>query len=390
MRKIALDLGKRRTAYSEVVDGEVVGRTTVRRLEALRSRLGPEALPAVVAIEACRDAWHVHDVLTEWGNRVLIVDTTRVRQLGIGQHGKKTDRIDADTLALALDRGNIPTAHVLSPRSRRVREELTIRAALVKTRSEYITQCRALLQARGVTVRRCTSHVFARVVYEMELPSELLALVKPLLQMLPQLDQQIAVVEESLHAIVGESDTAARLATIPGVALLVATSFICVIDDPKRFRNASEVAAYLGLVPLERSSGGKRRLGGITKQGNPHVRRLLVQSAWRVLRCTDEDPLTLWAKRVSERRGRRIAVVAVARRLARLMWALWRHERSYDPNHVVTPAARQHDVTAADLQAHANKLRAGAAKLAKQRKESARRGQMAHELTKGDEVTMAL
>ena len=81
---------------------------------------------------------------------------------------------------------------------------------------------------------------------------------------------------------------------------------------------------------------------------------------------------------------------AVARRLARLMWALWRHERAYDPNHVATPAARQHDVTAADLQAHASKLRAGAAKLAKQRKESARRGQMAHELTKGDEVTMAL
>jgi len=366
----------------------IVRRATVRGLAGLTRYLGPKEANATVVIEACRDAWHVHDVLREWGNEVQVVDTTRARQLGIGQHGKKTDRIDADTLALALERGSIPAAHVLSPRSRRIREELTVRTALVKTRSEYVTQCRALLQARGVTVRPCQTSIFVRVVRDMELDPEHLGLVSPLLRMLLRLEVQIASVEETLHAMAEEEPAVARLATVPGVALLVATAFVCVLDDPQRFANASQVAAYLGLVPLERSSGGKRRLGGITKQGNPHLRSLLVQAGWTVLRGSSEDPLTLWAQRVAERRGKRIAVVAVARRLARLMWALWRRGGVYDPARLALSGALGHERHSADLSQHAEVLRKGGLKLRRQRKESARRGQRARELITG-EVTMA-
>jgi len=120
MRKVALDLGKRKISYCEVAAGQVVRRLTVSRIETLEAQLGPDQVPAIVAIEACREAWHVHDLLTAWRNEVIVIDTTRVRQLGVGQHGRKTDRIDAEVLALALERGGIPMAHVLSPARRGV------------------------------------------------------------------------------------------------------------------------------------------------------------------------------------------------------------------------------------------------------------------------------
>src|SRR5690606_9704221 len=94
MRSVALDLGAKKIAYCEVSDGEVVDRAMVSSLSSLESLLGPRAQPARVAIEACREAWFVHATLTAWGNEVLLVDTTRSRKLGIGQHRRKNDRID--------------------------------------------------------------------------------------------------------------------------------------------------------------------------------------------------------------------------------------------------------------------------------------------------------
>jgi transposase len=127
-----LDLGTRKIVYCEVADGRVIERWTVTSLETLRLRLGPDQPAATVAIEACREAWHVHDQLTEWGNRVLMIDTTRSKQLGIGAHGRKTDKIDAEVMARAVERGTIPKAHVLSPHRRKLRRQLGVRRALVK------------------------------------------------------------------------------------------------------------------------------------------------------------------------------------------------------------------------------------------------------------------
>lgn len=94
MLTVALDLGaKKKTTYCEVSRGKVVHRTTVSELSSPRLELAPDKPPAKVAMEACREAWHVHDLLVEWGNQLVPVDTTRSRQLGIGQHGRKNDRI---------------------------------------------------------------------------------------------------------------------------------------------------------------------------------------------------------------------------------------------------------------------------------------------------------
>src|SRR4029077_1148192 len=124
MRKVALDLGARKIAFCEVAEGEVVGRATVQSLSGLTDRIGPNTPPAVVLFEAGRSGWHVHDRLAEWGHEPRMLDTTRAKQLGIGQHRRKTDRIDAETLARALEVGRVPLAHVLSPHRRELRFHL--------------------------------------------------------------------------------------------------------------------------------------------------------------------------------------------------------------------------------------------------------------------------
>jgi len=103
-------LGSKKISFCEVKDGVAVGRCTVSQLSELKELLGSETAPARVAIEACREAWAVQDQLVAWGHQVLLVDTTRVAKLGIGQHGRKTDRIDAEVLARAVESGHIPVA----------------------------------------------------------------------------------------------------------------------------------------------------------------------------------------------------------------------------------------------------------------------------------------
>lgn len=143
---------------------------------------------------------------------------------------------------------------------------------------------------------------------------------------------QLALVDGELAELAKEDSTVQLCATVPGVAVIVAATFVSVIDEAKRFPNAHAVSAYLGLVPGENSTGGKRRLGGITKHGNAHARSMLVQSAWMILRARKpDDPLYLWASHVAETRGQKIAVVALARKLAGILWAMWRHQTVYDP-----------------------------------------------------------
>jgi hypothetical protein len=154
MRSVGLDLGVRHIAYCEVKDGKVVGRGAVRSLSQLVSRLGPKSGPAQVGFEACREGWHVHDTLEKWGHKPRMLDTTRIRQIGVGQHRRKNDAIDAETIALAVESGRVSEAHVLSPQRRALRAQLSVRGALVQTRSQYTSRRFAALRGpRGCFFR---------------------------------------------------------------------------------------------------------------------------------------------------------------------------------------------------------------------------------------------
>jgi transposase len=365
MRSVALDLAVRKISYCEVEAGNVVARRTVTSLSSLKELLGPECLPARVAIEACREAWHVHAELTRWENEVLLVDTTRVRQLGIGGHGRKTDRIDAEILARAVEKGGLPKAHLLSKARQQLRLELSIRRALVETRAQYITTIRGIARTYGLRLPSCDTRSFVSHLRKLKLDQDLQDLIEPIAQVLEKVDLEIARAELRVHKIAEEDQKIKLLMTVPNVSVVVAAVFVSVIDDAHRFKSAHQVGAYLGLVPSEKSSGDQRRLGSITKQGNSYARATLMQASWGLLRLgRSDDPLQQWANAVARRRGKFIAAVALARRLAGILWAMWRDDTAYDATHVGSRSAaglkqQAQDVTfrAAAMQKVAQKAR---------------------------------
>lgn len=380
MRIVAVDLGKKKTAFCEVRDGVVVERATVRRLDELESRLGPGTPPARVAIEACRTAWHVHDRLLAWGHEVQVCDTTRAKQLGIGQHGRKTDTIDAERLALALAENRLPRAHVLSPDRRELREMLNVRRRLVETRAGFVAEIREVLRARGVCLRGCATDDFAARLQELDLDEALRSRVQPLVDLLRPLAERIVEMERRIHELGRKDDVAALLQTAPGVGLIVAAAFISVVDNPERFRSAHALESYLGLVPSEHTSG-KRRLGSITKKGNSYLRAMLVQAAWSVLRAPGHAALAEWGRAVTERRGKRVGVVAVARRLAGVLWAMWRDGTVYDPAHVALASARGLERQAQDVQRRARAMARATGKVERAMRSKAARLAVAKEVT---------
>jgi transposase len=341
MRTVALDLGARKIALCEIADEKVVVRMTASSLSGLKEILGPATAPARVLFEAGRGAWPVNAQLLAWGHQPLMLDTTRARQIGIGQHGKKTDRIDAEVLARALEIGRVPVAHVLSEHRQELRFHLGVRRTLVDTRAVHVATVREIARARGSMISSCSTKTFVAKVEAEALDDESRSLIDPLVQVIAQLDIQIAVAERKLEQLSNQEPVIRLLQTAPGVAGIVAAAFVSVIDDAGRFTRAHQVEAYLGLVPSEDSSGGRRRLGAITKQGNGYARAMLVQAAWSILRPEkSDDPLHQWASTLAKRRGPRIAVVALARRLAGVLWAMWRHDTAYEPARLAAVSAR--------------------------------------------------
>jgi transposase len=152
----------------------------------------------------------------------------------------------------------------------------------------------------------------------------------PLLTVLEGLAPVLEAADAEATAAAAADPVVTRLMTVPGVGPITALTFRAALDDVTRFADAKAVSAYLGVVPREDSSGGRRRQGAITKVGPRSVRTLLVQGAWTVWRqrrrCT---ALHAWVEQLAARRGRRIAIVALARRLARILFALWRDGTTY-------------------------------------------------------------
>lgn len=358
MRSVGLDLGKKEVSYCEVSADKVIVRRTARSLDDLDDLLGPTSSPATVAIEACREAWHVHDVLTKNGHEVLLIDTTRVKRLGVGHHGRKRDCLDAEVFAHAVERRQIPRAHILSPHRRELREKLNTRRALVEMRATLVTMVRGLIRARGEKLSGCDTEDFRRMLARSSLSQGARVAVAPTAAVLETLDVQLSVVEAELEKLAVDEPVIAQLTTAPGIDLVVASVFVSVVDEAKRFSDAHKLQSYLGLVPREDTTGGrdKQKLGSITKCGNSYARAMLVQAAWCILRGRGADPLRTWARSIERRRGKRIAVVALARRLAGVLWAIWRDNRAYDPARLGKDSTAGLQAAAVDMEAAATAM----------------------------------
>jgi transposase len=212
----------------------------------------------------------------------------------------------------------VPVAHVLSPERRALRAKLSVRGELVEMRARQVTILRGLGRAAGVLLPTSSTDGFLAKLPAAPLDDDTRALMTPLVATLTTAQEQIALVDAELAQIAKGDDVIRLCATVPGVAVIVAATFVSVIDEAKRFRNAHSVSAYLGLVPGESTTGGKQRLGSITRHGNTYARAMLVQAAWHILRLAGtDDPLHRWAMRIAKARGKKIAVVALARKARR-------------------------------------------------------------------------
>jgi transposase len=332
MDTIGFDLHKRESQLCVLAED---GGMRERRIATTRERLTAEfgaRPPARVLLEASTESEWVARHLEGLGHAVIVADPNFAPMYATRSRRVKTDKRDARTLAEACRLGAYRPAHRLSDAQRHVRAELAVRDALVRTRVRYVALVKALVRRDGLRVPSGEVERVAARLAALSLGERLRAEVAPLVTLLATLNHEIAAADARVLALKRDDPAVARLATAPGIGPLTAAAFVATIDDVTRFADAHQLEAYLGLVPSERSSGERERRGGITKAGNARVRWLLVEAAWRVLRSPRPAcaPLRAWAERIQLRRGKRVAVVALARRLAGVLYAMWRDGAPYD------------------------------------------------------------
>lgn len=334
MDHVGIDLGKRESQIAILTEeGELIDRRIRTERQRLVELFGRRP-KAKILVEASTESEWVARCLEELGHEVIVADPNYAPMYAQRTRRVKTDRRDARALVQACKLGAYRAAHRTSDGRRELRTILSMREALVRTRTAWITRIQPVLRREGYRLRSGKAETFVARVEELTIPESLRAVLTPLLQLLHPLNEQIAGLDERLAAIATADALTGRLTTVPGVGPVTAVAFVVTIDDVTRFRDAHQVESYVGLVPREWSSSEIQRRGQITKAGNSRMRWLLVQAAWCILRRRrKEETATLrdWADRIAQRRGRRIAAVALARRLTGILYALWRDDTVYSP-----------------------------------------------------------
>jgi transposase len=267
------------------------------------------------------------------GHEVVVADPNFAPMYATRSRRVKTDKRDARTLAEACRLGAYKPAHRTSDARRPLRARLAVREALVRTRTRYISLVRALVRREGFHVGSGGAEAFPKRLEAMALPEHLKVEVEPLLKLMQPLNEQIASLNEALEQVAQQDEAVANLCITPQVGPVTASALVAAVDALERFDNAHQVEAYFGLVPSERSSGEQQRKGRITKAGNTRVRWQLVQVAASLMRARTPDTahLRAWAERIASRRGKRTAMVALARKLAGILFAMMRDKAAFTP-----------------------------------------------------------
>jgi transposase len=305
-------------------------RVGTRDLEKYFATLNPSQL----VMETCSEAFKVASWARAAGHQVAVVPSTLAPALGVGERGVKNDKRDARNLSLAACRMELTGVHVPSDDARKLRALCTSRECLVEARTKLINSVRGWLRTEILKqqVKRGTPETFPRRVREVALktPPGVPEHTERLLVSIEALNEQIHAADKELKGLVAHDEVCRRLMTAPGIGPVTACRFRAAVDDVARFPNAHALESYLGLTAKEHSSGETERRGGITKAGPSPARRTLIQAAWVAWR-TSSDPMVGWAKSVAQRRGKHIAVTALARKMVGILFAMWRDGADYNP-----------------------------------------------------------
>jgi transposase len=297
--------------------------TTPEALYEILRRRAPDALR--IGLEAGPlSGW----LVTELGRQGIAVVCMEARHAhgALSMRPAKTDRNDARGLAELVRMGWFKAVHVKSGESRLIRAELAARAQLVKARTDLDGQIRGLLRSFGLKVGQASGKAFSRRVDELVREQEgLQAIMAPLLVVRAALMKQIEGFDSRLRKRAKALPACRRLMTVPGAGVLTSMAYLAALDDLTRFSSSADPGAYFGLTPRRYQSGEVDRTGGISKCGDSMVRRYLFEAANVLLsRVTRWSALKAWAVRLAKRVGLKKAKVALARKLAVVMFAILR------------------------------------------------------------------
>jgi transposase len=300
--------------------------------------------PCLVGMEACGGSQHWARKLQELGHEVKLMSGKMVKAFVCGN---KNDSADARAIYMAAQQAEVKAVAVKSEGQQAVLAMHRIRQQLVKVRTAQINELRGLLSEYGEvfgTGRKAFDSGMKAALERLaeRLPAPLIDTLRDQWNELARLDERIVRIEASLLAWMRQDRAAKAIFAIPGVGLLTATAAVAAMGDAKAFRSGREFAAWIGLIPGQTGSGGKVRLLGMSKRGDVYLRTLLIHGARAVLRHAKEPGP--WLKQLSQRRPPNVVIVALANKMARMIWAVLAHERAYDKDHV---SVRPHAAAAA-------------------------------------------
>jgi len=332
MQYCGLDLGKKSSRFC-VVDAKraVVREGNVRNRVAELHKVFARFPAMRIAIEASTKAFWVADRLRELGHEPVVVDPGRTKAIGAALI--KHDKLDARVLATLCAADVLAAVDQPSEKQRMARMPVVVRDGLVRCRVRLAMMVRSILDSEGIDLPRCALDRFADRVEKEEcgMPEEIRLAIEPALASIRDLSERIGECSRKLEESMATDDDAQLLMTTPGVGPIVAACFLLAIRDPARFESGRQVGAYLGLVPSLYQSGQTNRRGRITKHGNRQARWALTIAANSLLRSRAPSALRDWGRELAARIGRKKALIAIARKLAAVLWAMWRNKCAFEP-----------------------------------------------------------
>ena len=342
IRTIGIDLGK--TVFHLVglnARGEVVVRKKCSRIQILRFTANLQV--SLIGMEACGGAHFLGRALREQGHDVRLMAAKYVQPY---VKTNKNDYIDAEAIAEAVGRPRMRFVPIKTDDQLDLQSLHRVRERWISGRTAVINQIRGLLLERGITIRKGRHHIEASLPGILEdadnkLSGALRVLLTQLRLEMQYLQRQIDECDKLILRIANELEDCRRILAVPGIGPMTATATIAAIGNGSAFKKGRGFAAWLGVVPGEHSTGGKQTLTGISKCGNKYLRKLFIQGAHAVLqqRMKQSNGLNTWLAQLTSRKRIQVAAVALANKMARMVWAVLSKGESYRPPLKIETAA---------------------------------------------------
>lgn len=338
---IGIDLAKEVFQVHGVdVHGKTMLRKQLRRSDMAKFFVNLE--PCLIGMEACGSSHHWARKLSEFGHTVKLMSPQFVKPY---VKTNKHDVADAEAVCEAVSRPNMRFVLIKNAEQQAILSIHRARQGFVKARTAQANQIRGLLSEFGIVIPQGIRSINKRMVAILEdaengLPGALRKLLERLSDHLRELDRQVEELELQIKLWHKENEASQRLEAIPGIGPITASAIVATVGNASEFKNGKQLSAWFGLVPKQRSSGGKQTFLGISKRGDTYLRTLLIHGARAVIRFAENkvEPES-WLRKLIARRNKNVAAVALANKNVRIIWALLSRDTKFHPNYTSSASA---------------------------------------------------